>query len=404
MAGGVFLSSFAQTLPVFMLFYSLFFGVGVGIAYTAPIVAGWKWFPESKGLVSGAVLTGFGAGGFFFNLLGTKLINPNNEKPIKGAFSPSLTAGFGPLLRKLSACYVALAVAGSLLVSVPKTAGGAKQAVAKVDKNAPDYTPKEALVSLQFWWIWAIIFLMSSGSLATAGVNKAFGVTFPELRSDSYLSMVLALSALFNGGGRLFWGSMSDKYGFKNAFMAMAGVQALTLGVYDKLAASKLTFALGTMSVYFTLGGAFAMFPPAIQKRFGARNGVRRLYSVCVCGVSLSLSSFQLYPSLSPLTHPPSFHPKTGDHLLLHLHRLRPCLHWWLHPGQAPGPVLRRYVLPSTHPPTLFIHSSIPLSIHQLIHSSTHMPIPTPGYENVFKLFSASSVGALGLAALLPDN
>jgi len=32
--------SFAQTLPVFMLFYSLFFGVGVGIAYTAPIVAG----------------------------------------------------------------------------------------------------------------------------------------------------------------------------------------------------------------------------------------------------------------------------------------------------------------------------------------------------------------------------
>lgn len=31
---------FAQTLPVFMLFYSLFFGVGVGIAYTAPIVAG----------------------------------------------------------------------------------------------------------------------------------------------------------------------------------------------------------------------------------------------------------------------------------------------------------------------------------------------------------------------------
>ena len=32
--------------------------------------------------------------------------------------------------------------------------------------------------------------------------------------------------------------------------------QAVTLGIYDRLAASKLTFALGTMSVYFTLGGA----------------------------------------------------------------------------------------------------------------------------------------------------
>lgn len=54
--------------------------------------------------------------------------------------------------------------------------------------------------------------------------------------------------------------SMSDKYGFKNAFLAMAGLQALTLACYDKLAGSKLTFALGTMSVYFTLGGACVCF------------------------------------------------------------------------------------------------------------------------------------------------
>lgn len=31
-----------------------------------------------------------------------------------------ITDGFGPLLRKLSACYVALAVLGSALVSTPK--------------------------------------------------------------------------------------------------------------------------------------------------------------------------------------------------------------------------------------------------------------------------------------------
>ena len=330
MAAGVFLSSFATSLSMFMVFYSLFFGVGVGIAYTAPIVAGWKWFPNSKGLVSGAVLTGFGAGGFFFNLLGTKLINPNNEKPVGGAFSPALTAGFGPLLRKLSAFYVALAVAGSLLVSTPKVVAGKSNSKASTAvATGPDYTPGQALTSLQFWWIWAIIFLMSTGSLATAGVNKAFGVTFPELRSDSYLSMVLALSALFNGGGRLFWGSMSDKYGFKNAFMAMAGVQAVTLGIYDKLAASKLTFALGTMSVYFTLGGAFAMFPPAIQKRFGARNGVT-IYS---------------------------------------------------------------YIF------TAFAVASIGGSI-----LAKRLVAYFGGYENVFKLFSASSLGALGLAALLPEN
>lgn len=31
--------------------------------------------------------------------------------------------------------------------------------------------------------------------------------------------------------------------------------QAVTLGVYDKLTASRFAFGLGTMSVFFTLGG-----------------------------------------------------------------------------------------------------------------------------------------------------
>lgn len=119
MATGVLLASYAKTLPVFMLFYSMLFGIGVGIGYTAPIVAGWKWFPQSKGLVSGAVLTGFGAGGFFFTKLGTALINPSNEKPVNGFFPPSVTNGFGSLLRKLSLAYYALSILGSLLVSVP---------------------------------------------------------------------------------------------------------------------------------------------------------------------------------------------------------------------------------------------------------------------------------------------
>lgn len=35
---------------------------------------------------------------------------------------------------------------------------------------------------------------------------QAFGSMYKELNSDAFLSMVVALSALFNGSGRLFWG------------------------------------------------------------------------------------------------------------------------------------------------------------------------------------------------------
>lgn len=50
---GIFLSSYATTLASFMSLYAVVFGAGIGLAYTAPMIAGWKWLPTKKGLVSG---------------------------------------------------------------------------------------------------------------------------------------------------------------------------------------------------------------------------------------------------------------------------------------------------------------------------------------------------------------
>lgn len=78
----VFLSSFTSKLSVFIALYAVLFGAGagrmpydchiilltfhltipkcnrnlsipLGVAYTAPMAAGWKWLPDKKGLVSG---------------------------------------------------------------------------------------------------------------------------------------------------------------------------------------------------------------------------------------------------------------------------------------------------------------------------------------------------------------
>ncbi len=46
------------------------------MAYTAPVINGWNWFPNRKGLVTGVIVAGFGSGGFIFNRVGSKLINP----------------------------------------------------------------------------------------------------------------------------------------------------------------------------------------------------------------------------------------------------------------------------------------------------------------------------------------
>ena len=70
---GTYMGSFQTRLLPFMGFYSLAAGLGTGMSYSTPMIAGWSWFPESKGLISGLILFGFGAGAFVFNKVGTNL-------------------------------------------------------------------------------------------------------------------------------------------------------------------------------------------------------------------------------------------------------------------------------------------------------------------------------------------
>ena len=48
-------------------------------------MAGWSWFPDKKGVVNGVVLTGFGAGGFVFNLIGKVFVYGGNRVVDRGA-------------------------------------------------------------------------------------------------------------------------------------------------------------------------------------------------------------------------------------------------------------------------------------------------------------------------------
>ena len=54
--------------------------------------------------------------------------------------------------------------------------------------------------------------LSGTAGLNTAGVYKSFGMTVEALNDDAFQSLVGGLGALFNGLGRLFWGSTPAPY------------------------------------------------------------------------------------------------------------------------------------------------------------------------------------------------
>ena len=72
-------SAFMENFYAFTFFYVIGFG-SFNFIYMIPIHHGWLWFPNSAGLVSGIIISGYGFGSFIFDTVSTHVINPDNLK------------------------------------------------------------------------------------------------------------------------------------------------------------------------------------------------------------------------------------------------------------------------------------------------------------------------------------
>ena len=69
-------SIYFEDIMAVCVLLGVFFPAGTGLVYCTPIVCGWEWFPDNKGLVSGLIAGGYGFGAFIFGFLTTRIANP----------------------------------------------------------------------------------------------------------------------------------------------------------------------------------------------------------------------------------------------------------------------------------------------------------------------------------------
>ena len=95
------------------------------MCYMVPLICGWEWFPENKGLVTGCILGGYGFGSFIFSQISTKLVNPDNASPEANPDSDSDVDFYGPdvadrvpmMIRTLVYIWSGLALISVFLIS-----------------------------------------------------------------------------------------------------------------------------------------------------------------------------------------------------------------------------------------------------------------------------------------------
>jgi OFA family oxalate/formate antiporter-like MFS transporter len=255
---GLVLSGFAPNLTALYLTYGVLGGVGLGLGYIVPLAVLIKWFPDKRGFITGLAVTGFGLGALVTSPLATHLIEAH---------------GVQTTLVLLGAAYLAIVVAAAQFMrSAPDNYAppGWTPPAQALSSSVADVTLGEALRTPHWYLLWAMLALNVTAGAALISVAAPLAQELTHV-GPAVAALAVCVIALFNGLGRLFWGTLSDRLGRANTFVALfllQGIAFAAMPAIDHFGALLVPAAV----IALCYGGGFGTMPAFASDVFGARN------------------------------------------------------------------------------------------------------------------------------------
>jgi OFA family oxalate/formate antiporter-like MFS transporter len=266
-AGCLLASFFGNTPQGLVLAYGVVAGLGVGFAYVTPIATCVRWFPDKRGMVVGLAVMGFGVGSLVFAPLLEALMGNDPAR-----FAATIPRTF--LI--LSALFIVLVPGAAQFYRVPPRdwkPDGWNPPVAAAGAGKADYTPAQMLATGgSFITAWIVFYLGSGIGLTLIGeaapLIREIGATGAAMTAGAALGVM----SVFNGLGRLGWGTLSDKAGRTRALLTMCAIYAVVCGLLMPAASSFWTVLAGVCLIGFCYGGFLAIMPSLTADYWGAKN------------------------------------------------------------------------------------------------------------------------------------
>ncbi|MYC68884.1 MAG: OFA family MFS transporter [Acidobacteriia bacterium] len=259
-----------ESMALFYLGYGCVGGAGIGLGYVTPVATAAKWFPERKGLVTGIVIMGFG--------LGASLLS-------KGLAPYLVTLTDGDLalvFTGLGIIFGCILIPSSLLLTDPpkkqEPPVPAKAIATDAGQSSDSDSIAASLYSSKFLIMWLVFFFNISAGISVISVQSQLfqdvwrlgePLAEPEALAQ-YGATLIAVSSLFNGVGRLFWASLSDRFGRTRVFRILLASQMVVFGV---LMSERDPWIFAALVCYILLcfGGGFATMPSFVSDVFGSK-------------------------------------------------------------------------------------------------------------------------------------
>lgn len=259
------------TLWLLYLAFGILGGAGLGLAYVTPVATVSRWFTEKQGLATGMVVMGFGLGALVMSKILAPLFLQLSGQDLSKTF---LYIGFTLI--------VVLPISASFLQLPPS-----EEKKTRINQNivSKGPSPFKFIFSKSFIIIWlmftinvvaGMIFISFQSPLLQdilklrmpASTNFADAEVITMLNAAG--ATLIAVSSVFNGVGRFFWGAISDKLGRIFTFRILLMLQALMF-VALIFVSHPVWFFVFVCVVLLCYGGGFGIIPSLINDRYGAK-------------------------------------------------------------------------------------------------------------------------------------
>ena len=192
------------------IFYALFAGLGIGIAYNVVISTVSAWFPDKKGLCSGALMMAFGASTLILGkvieaLFAMETIGWQKTFIIFGVVLALVLISTGLILKRPSAEVV-----------FPEVKSSKK--VTKENFEAKDYTTSQMIRRFTFWR--AFICLVCLTAVGNSVISFARDLVLSVGAEASLATTLVGVLSICNGLGRILTGALFDAAGRRTTMLA----------------------------------------------------------------------------------------------------------------------------------------------------------------------------------------
>lgn len=201
--GFVLTSFLGEGSPVLLyLTYSFLAGSGIGIAYIVIISTVNAWFPDRRGLSSGALMMGFGASTLILGNLADRLFASS-----LGWRNTYIIIGVAIAIAVLLSSFVIKAPDQDTVFPEKKKNTKAKQE----DFEVRDYTPSEMVRRFTFWR--AFVALVCLTAVGSSVISFARDLALSVGAEAALATTLVGVLAVCNGLGRIITGAVFDAMG-----------------------------------------------------------------------------------------------------------------------------------------------------------------------------------------------